>query len=81
MPLPSGKPGERNCDCDAYHIYLYLVWKFDSTTNFTDLVAICRTREQADRYANAYKGGTRRSWVDIVISDHLMGSTMFGNRR
>jgi len=72
---------QRDCVCDVFNIKLYLAWKFDITNNKAELLAICRTKELADGYARGYKSLTVRTWVDESISDHLLGSSMFGNKQ
>jgi len=79
----SAKYEIRDCMCERDNIYLYIAWKIDRITHAVDILAICRTEELARKYCNNYKASdlfNTSTWVDKVVSDHLLGSTMFGKR-
>lgn len=73
----------KECECDREYIRLHIAWKFDPTTHITDIIAICRTKTLANKYCEYEEARipNLRTWVDEVITDHLLGSTMFGKRR
>lgn len=74
----------KECICERENIRLYIAWKHDHITKITDILAICRTEELARKYCNGYKPKntlTVSTWVDECVSDHLLGSTMFGKRQ
>lgn len=73
---------QKECDCKAFHIKLWLVFTYDLTTRLTTLRVVCRSKETADRYEKSYKTGfgiTGRAWVEEIISDHSFAATMYQN--
>lgn len=74
----------QDCKCKGENIKLYIAWKIDRSNNNVDILAICRTEELARKYCNSYKPYDLfnvSTWVDCVVTDHLLGSTMFGRRQ
>lgn len=51
--------------------------KYSISTNNVSLVAVCRSQEMADKYLK-YKKVDERTWIEEVITDHLLASTMYG---